>query len=86
MAMQVNFILKNSPMMEKLLSIPDLVAGNLCPTLPVCMNRIDVGSKVQYDSIVNDSAVLHLSYRVMKVEKGCIAWLDLENFKISQFA
>lgn len=42
----------------------------------------DVGSKVEYDSIVNDSAVLHLSYRVTKVEKGCIAWLDLENFKI----
>ena len=69
--MQVNFTLQNSPMMEKLLAIPDLVAGNLCPTLPVCMN-----------SIVNDSAVLHLSYRVTKVEKGCIAWLDLENFKI----
>ena len=83
MTMQVNFILQNSPMMEKLLSIPDLVAGNLCPKFPVCMNRIDVGSKVQYDSIVNDSAVLHLSYRVTKVEKGCIAWLDLENFKIS---
>lgn len=82
MTMQVNFILQNSPMMEKLLAIPDLVAGNLYPTLPVCMDRIDVGSKVEYDSIVNDSAVLHLSYRVAKVEKGCIAWLDLENFKI----
>lgn len=81
--MQVNFILRSSPMMEKLLAIPDLVAGNLCPTLPVYINRIDVGSKVQYDSIVNDSAVLHLSYRVTKVEKVCIAWLDLENFKIS---
>lgn len=67
--MQVNFILQNSPMMEKLLAIPDLVAGNLCPTLPVCMNRIDVGSKVQYDSIVNDSAALHLSYRVTKVKR-----------------
>lgn len=82
MTMQVNFILQSSPVMEKLLSIPDLVAGNLCPTLPVCMDRIDVGSKVEYDSIVNDSAVLHLSYRATKVEKGCIAWLDLENFKI----
>lgn len=80
--MQVNLILQSSPMMEKLLAIPDLVAGNLCPTLPVCMNRIDVGSKVQHNSVVNDSAVLHLSYRVAKVEKGCIAWLDLENFKI----
>ena len=46
------------------------------------MNRIDVGSKVQHNSILNDGAVLHLSYRVTKVEKG-IAWLDLENFKIS---
>ena len=82
MMMQVNFILQNSPMMEKLLAIPDLVAGNLYPTLPVCMNRIDVGSKVQYDSIVNDSAILRLSYRVTKVERGCIAWLDLGNFKI----
>lgn len=82
MTMQVNLILQSSPMMEKLLAIPDLVAGNLCPTLPVCMNRIDVGSKVQHNSVVNDSAVLHLSYRVAKVEKGCIAWLDLENFKI----
>lgn len=82
MTMQVNFILQSSPMMEKLLTIPDMVAGNLCPTLPVCMDRIDVGSEVEYDSIVNDSAVLHLSYRVTKVEKGCIAWLDLENFKI----
>ena len=80
--MRVNLILQNSSVMEKLLSIPDLVSGNLCPTLPVCMDRIDVGSKVEYDSIVNDSAVLHLSYRVTKVEKGCIAWLDLENFKI----
>lgn len=80
--MQVSLILQSSPMMEKLLAIPDLVAGNLCPTLPVCMDRIDVGSKVEYDSIVNDSAVLHLSYRVTKAEKGCIAWLDLENFKI----
>lgn len=82
MTMQVNFILRSSPVMEKLLSIPDLVAGNLCPTLPVCMDRIDVGSKVQHNSILNDGAVLHLSYRVTKVEKG-IAWLDLENFKIS---
>lgn len=82
MTMQVNLILQSSPMMEKLLATPDLVAGNLCPTLPVCMNRIDVGSKVQHNSVVNDSAVLHLSYRVAKVEKGCIAWLDLENFKI----
>lgn len=81
--MQVNFILQNSPMMEKLLAIPDLVAGNLYPTLPARMNRIDVGSEVEHNSIVNDSAVLHLSYRVTKVEKGCIAWLDLENFKIS---
>lgn len=81
--MQVNFILQSSPMMEKLLAIPDLVVGSLCPTLPVCMNRIDVGSKVQHNSILNDGAVLYLSYRVTKVEKGCIAWLDLENFKIS---
>lgn len=35
MTMQVNFILRNSTMMEKLLAIPDLVAGNLYPTLPV---------------------------------------------------
>lgn len=83
MTMQANFILQNSPMMEKLLAIPDLVAGNLYPTLPVCMNRIDVGSKVQHNSILNDGAVLYLSYRVTKVEKGCIAWLDLESFKIS---
>lgn len=82
MTMLVTFILQNSPMMEKLFRIPDLVAGNLCPTLLVVMNNIDVGQKVGYESIVNDRALLHLTYTVTRIESGCIAWLNLKNYQI----
>lgn len=49
------------------------------------MNNIDVGQKVEYESIVNDSALLHLTYTVTRIESGCIAWLNLKNYQIKTY-
>ena len=85
MAMQVNLMIQNSPAMEKVLQMPGLVVGNICPSIPGSMIGIDVGKTLEYVSIVDDRALLHLDYKVIAVENGCTARLILEDFKINRY-
>ena len=85
MAMQVNLMIQNSPAMDEVLQIPGLVVGNICPSNPASMEGIDVGKTLEYESIVDDRALLHLDYRVAAVENGCIVRLILEDFKIDRY-
>lgn len=85
MAMQVDLMIQNSPVMEKLLQIPGLVVGNICPSNPASMDGIDVGKTLEYESIVDDRALLHLDYKVAAIENGCTAKLILEDFKIDRY-
>lgn len=78
---QVFFEIHPSPAMDRLLRIPELVVGNVCPMLPVSSRTITKGSAVEYDSIVNDRARLHLVYRVTDIDNDT-AKLILEDFII----
>lgn len=78
---QVFFEIHPSPAMDRLLRIPELVVGNICPMQPVSSRAITKGLSVEYDSIVNDRARLHLVYRVTDIDNDT-AKLILEDFII----
>lgn len=80
--MRYYWIFDGSPVMEKLLKVPDLVTENICPSLPVECGRVNVGDILEHDSVLDGRALLHLVYRVKSIGKRCVVRVILEDFKI----